>query len=105
MGIGSVLGAIGGIAGKILGSLSYVPTVISIVEAIARILGKAKMDGSAKHDLAIALVRQAILSAEGLGGKEILDEDKFAAGLDKIVHGTVDVMNAMGKDWGDALLK
>lgn len=91
MGFMQILKVVGGVAGNFF---PYVPAILGVVEQIGDLLGKDKMDSQAKHDLAIALIKDVLMSAEGFSQKDIVDEEKFSEALDKIVHATVDALNA-----------
>lgn len=84
--------------GKILGSATKfifeVPKIVSLVESVASLI-KGGMTGDAKHALAVQLVREAVLEAEGISGHEIADEARMSAGVDKIISGVVDVLSSV----------
>lgn len=74
--------------------LGEIPAIISIVETVKGIF-KPEATGAEKHAAAVKVARNAILEMEEFSGKEIVDEDKFSAGLDKVISGSVDMMNAV----------
>jgi len=78
----------------ILDVIGLIPGIISVVETIAKAIRTAKVESQTKHDMAVALVREAILAVEGFSGKDIMDEAAFAAGLDQVIHGAVAMLNA-----------
>lgn len=91
-GFASVFGAIGGAAKGIFGIIGMIPTVVKIAETILCVFTAAK--GQDKHSFAVTLVWEAIMAGEVISQKDIIDQELFAAGLDKVIHGTVDMLNA-----------
>ncbi len=59
-----------------------------------------KKSGADKKDAALNFVASALSIAEAVSQKEIVDEDKFRAGLGQIIDGTVACLNA--SSWAKA---
>jgi hypothetical protein len=74
---------------KLLQGISFVPAVVNGIEALF-----SGHSGSDKKDAAISFVGSALSMAEAVSAREIVDEEKFKAGLGKVIDGTVDCLNA-----------
>jgi len=85
--------------GQILGIITTVlveiPKVLNLVEKVTTIF-KPNATGDEKHSLAVELSKDAILQIEGFSGKEIIDENRFSSGLDKVIGGVNDMLHAVG---------
>lgn len=89
----SVLATVGKIGGGVIGGVGYIGPAIQLAEIVFAQIGKANAGGD-KKELVKTLVKQAILTGEGISQKDIIDEDKFTDGLDKAVDGVVAMLNA-----------
>ena len=74
---------------KLLQGISFVPAVVSSIESLF-----GSQSGEQKKDSAISFVAAALQMTEAVANREIVDEDKFRAGLSEIVDGTVKCLNA-----------
>jgi hypothetical protein len=92
----SVFSAIGGALGKVGTVFGYVTGAIEVVEKIAgffRSKGNPLTSGD-KHQMAAALIREAIEGVEGFTGKDIVDEALFEQGLNETILGVIKMLNA-----------
>src|SRR3972149_852084 len=89
--IGSVLCKVGGVVG-------YATGAIGLVEQLAKILKGTKRElfSNDKHDLVVVMIKESITQTEMFLGKEIIDEEMFAEGLDQVIHGIIKMANASG---------
>lgn len=107
-GFGPVLGAaIKGekddrLIGKVKDTLQEIADLVLITEGM--FAGIAVEQGLAKLDAASPFVAQIIQRAEFMRGKEIMDEDKFAAAIRVITSGFADLLNSL-KDKGIEIKK
>lgn len=93
----SILGGLTKGLGIVTGVISRLPGIIEMVEKVSRIF-KGDVSGPEKHQLAVELARDTIMEMEEFSGKEIADEQKFSAGLDKAIAGVVEMRNALKKE-------
>jgi acid phosphatase family membrane protein YuiD len=70
-------------------SLALLPSLIQGVEALY-----GAKSGLQKKDAAIAIVSSSINMADAVSAKQIADSGKFTAGLNQIVDGVVECLNA-----------
>ena len=92
----SVFSAIGGALGKVGTVFGYVTGAVELVERVAGFFkGKGNpLTGSDKHQMAAALIREAIEGVEGFTGKDIIDEALFEQGLNETIPGVIKMLNA-----------
>ena len=64
----------------------------ALVNGIEGLFGNPS--GQEKKDSAISFVGAAMQLTEAVASREIVDEQKFKAGLSKVIDGTVDCLNA-----------
>jgi hypothetical protein len=74
---------------KLLQGIAFVP---AIVDAVERLFGGRS--GGDKKEAALSFIQSALAMGEAVTSKDIVDDEKFRAGLAKIVDGTVDCLNA-----------
>ncbi len=74
---------------KLLQGISFVPSLVTGIENMF-----ASRTGAEKKDAALSFVQAALSISEALTSREIVDEEKFKAGLSKVIDGTVDCLNA-----------
>lgn len=67
---------------------------IEAVEKGIKAVGEAK-SGTEKRKAVVGTVRSSVELAEAMAGQEIMDEDLFEQGLNKINDGYVDIMNSL----------
>jgi hypothetical protein len=72
-----------------LRGIALLPSLIQGVEALY-----GAKTGIQKKDAAIAIVSSSINMADAVSAKQIADSTKFTAGLNLIVDGVVDCLNA-----------
>jgi hypothetical protein len=72
-----------------LRSIALLPTLVQGVEALY-----GAKTGAQKKDAAIELVGSSINMADAVSSKQIADAGKFTAGLNMIVDGVVECLNA-----------
>ena len=73
-----------------------VPVVLQLVPLVERLI-KGPKQGAVKREIVVEAVKAIILAAEGISGKDFVDEALFAQGVGQIVDGVVAVLNATGK--------
>ena len=73
-----------------------VPVVLQLVPLVERLI-KGPKQGAVKREIVVEAVKAIILAAEGISGKDFVDEAKFAEGVGQIVDGVVAVLNSTGK--------
>ena len=95
--------SIKGVKEHMLGLLKHLPTILPLivatVKSVEALLGGGA--GESKRALVVEFVKLAILAAEGVTGKDIVDEELFAEGVGDIVDGVVAILNSTGKFGND----
>lgn len=71
------------------------PIAFEAVRLVEKLFGKGK--GEEKRSAAVEIVKIAVVAAEGITKKDLVDNDKFAQGIGMIVDGIVLVLNATGQ--------
>ena len=74
---------------KLLQGISYIPAVVQGVEGLF-----GANSGATKKEAALSLVRNTISATDAIANKSIIDNGKFQGGLDKVIDGVVDCLNA-----------
>jgi hypothetical protein len=74
---------------NLLRGISFVPAVVHGIEAL---LGSKS--GGEKKQAVMSFVSAALGITDAVANKQIVDGDKFSAGLSKVIDGVVDCMNA-----------
>lgn len=74
---------------KLLQGIAFVPAVVNGIESLFG--GKS---GSEKKDAAISFVQAALSVADAVTNRQIVDEIKFKDGINKVIDGTVECLNA-----------
>lgn len=74
---------------KLLQGIAFVPAVVNSIEGLF-----ANRTGQEKKESALSFVSAALQLTEAVSAREIVDEEKFKAGLSKVVDGTVECLNA-----------
>jgi hypothetical protein len=72
-----------------LRSISLLPSLVQGVEALY-----GAKSGAQKKDAALSIVSSSINMADAISSKQIADSAKFTAGLNLIVDGVVQCLNA-----------
>jgi hypothetical protein len=98
--IGSALGTARGVMGVVLKVIGFVPQIVEIVEKVASLFKKSDipMTSEMKQELALSLIKDAFLTAEGFSEKDIVDEEGLNEALKKIIDGVVAARNSFGKE-------
>lgn len=74
---------------KLLQGIAFVPAVVNSIEGLF-----GNRTGQEKKESALSFVSAALQLSEAVAAREIVDEEKFKAGLSKVVDGTVECLNA-----------
>lgn len=74
---------------KLLQGIAFIPAVVNGIEGLF-----ANRPGVEKKDAALSFVQAAISIADHVSSGQIVDEEKFKAGLSRVIDGTVDCLNA-----------
>lgn len=74
---------------RLLQGIGFVPALVTGIENLF-----SSRTGTEKKDAALSFVQAALSISEALTSREIVDEEKFKAGLSKVIDGTVDCLNA-----------
>ena len=72
-----------------LRGISLLPSLVQSVEALY-----GARSGAQKKDAAISIVSSSINMADAVSSKQIADSAKFTAGLNLVVDGVVECLNA-----------
>ncbi len=73
----------------LLQGISFVPAIVHGVEAL---LGNKT--GCEKKQAVLSFVSAGLGITDAVANKQIMDQNKFSAGLSKVIDGVVDCMNA-----------
>ena len=68
------------------------PAVFDAVKLVEKLFGGEK--GEVKRGVAIEVVKLVILAAEGVSGKDLVENEAFAAAVGQIVDSVVAALNA-----------
>jgi hypothetical protein len=74
---------------RLLQGMAFVPAVVNGIEGLF-----GTRSGQEKKESALSFVAAALQLTESVSKREIVDEDKFRAGLSQIIDGTVECLNA-----------
>lgn len=74
---------------SLLKGISFVPAVVHGIEALLG--GKS---GGEKKQAVMSFISAALGITDAVANKQIVDGDKFSAGLGKVIDGVVECMNA-----------
>lgn len=74
---------------KLLQGIAFVPALVNGIEGLF-----GSRPGHEKKESAISFVATALQLGEAVGNRDIVDEEKFKAGLSKVIDGTVECLNA-----------
>jgi hypothetical protein len=77
------------ILSNVLRGISFVPAVVHGVEALF-----GSKSGNDKKEAALSFITSALNIGEAVTSRDIVDEDKFKAGLSQVIDGVVACMNA-----------
>jgi len=73
----------------LLQGISFVPTIVSGIENIF-----GGRSGAEKKSAAMSFLEAALSMSDAVAKREIVDEVKFRAGLEEIISGVVECLNA-----------
>jgi hypothetical protein len=73
----------------LLRGISFIPAIVHGVEALF-----GSKSGADKKEAALSFAVAALSMADAVANKNIVDADKFRAGLGKVIDGVVDCLNA-----------
>lgn len=73
----------------LLQTIAFVPTVIKEIEGLF-----SHRPGKEKKDAAMSFLQAALSMSSAVANKQIVDQAKFTDGLEKVVDGTVECLNA-----------
>ena len=73
----------------LLQAITLVPTVVNGIETLFR-----HRSGADKKDAAMSFLQAALFMNTAVANLQFIDQDKFRAGLEKMINGTVDCLNA-----------
>ncbi|MDP9159647.1 MAG: hypothetical protein M3O09_05390 [Acidobacteriota bacterium] len=74
---------------KLLQGIAFVPAVVHGIEGLFG--GKS---GIEKKDAALSFLETALSLSDAVAGRQIVDETKFRDGINKVIDGTVECLNA-----------
>jgi hypothetical protein len=74
---------------SLLRGISFVPAVVHGIEALF-----GSKSGGEKKQAVLSFVSAALGITDAVANKQIVDSDRFSAGLSKVIDGVVDCMNA-----------
>lgn len=74
---------------KLLQGIAFVPAVVNGIEGLF-----GNRSGAEKKDAAMSFVQAALSMTDALTSRQIVDEAKFKEGLNRVIDGTVECLNA-----------
>jgi len=74
---------------QLLRGIAFVPALVNGIEGLF-----GNKPGSEKKDAAMSFLQNAIAMTDAVASREIIEPDKFRAGISKIIDGTVECLNA-----------
>jgi hypothetical protein len=74
---------------KLLQGIAFVPAVVNGIEGLF-----GNRSGAEKKDAAMSFVQAALSMTDALTSRQIVDEAQFKEGLNRIIDGTVECLNA-----------
>jgi hypothetical protein len=74
---------------KLLQGIAFVPAVVNGIEGLF-----GSKSGVEKKDAALSFLETALCMTDAVAGRQIIDEIKFRDGINKVIDGTVECLNA-----------
>jgi hypothetical protein len=74
---------------KLINGLAFLPTIVNGIEGLF-----SKRSGEEKKSAALSFLEATLSLSEALSNRDIVDDQKFRAGLGKMIDGAVDCLNA-----------
>ncbi|HTZ96991.1 MAG TPA: hypothetical protein VMB18_11375 [Terriglobales bacterium] len=75
--------------GKLLQAIAFIPGIVTSIEGLF-----THRSGADKKDAVLSFLQSALSAGDAMMSQEIVDQDKFKAGLSSIVDGVVQCLNA-----------
>jgi len=73
----------------LLQTIAFAPTLVSAIEGLF-----SHRTGAEKKDAALSFLQAALSQSSAVANRQIVDEGKFKDGMQKIIAGTVECLNA-----------
>jgi hypothetical protein len=74
---------------QLLRGIAFVPALVNGIEGLF-----SNKPGADKKDAAMSFLQNALAMTDAVAAREIIEPEKFKAGISKIVDGTVECLNA-----------
>lgn len=74
---------------QLLRGISFIPALVSGIEGLF-----GNKSGAEKKDAAMSFLENALATMDAVAAREIVNPEKFRAGISKIIDGTVECLNA-----------
>lgn len=74
---------------QLLRGIAFVPALVNGIESLF-----GSKTGAEKKDAAMSFLQNALSMADAVAAREIVDPEKFRAGISEIIDGTVMCLNA-----------
>jgi hypothetical protein len=74
---------------QLLRGIAFVPALVNGIESLF-----GSKSGAEKKDAAMSFLQNALSMADAVAAREIVDPEKFRAGISEIINGTVMCLNA-----------
>lgn len=74
---------------KLVNGLSFLPAIVQGIENLF-----SNRPGAEKKDAALSFLEATLSLSEALSNRNIVDDEKFRAGLSRMIDGAVDCLNA-----------
>jgi hypothetical protein len=74
---------------QLLRGIAFIPALVSGIEGLF-----GNKSGTQKKDAAISFLQNALAMTDAVAAREIVDPEKFRAGLGLVINGVVECLNA-----------
>ena len=74
---------------KLLQAIAFIPGIVTSIEGLF-----SHGSGADKKDVVLSFLQSALAAGDAMMSQEIVDQDKFRAGLSSIIDGVVQCLNA-----------